>query len=107
MPWTYKNNPELQIVEVDFSGRTTASDLQELTSELIALQKAEGPKKFLVDTGAMVCFANANHVSPSQTVVDVPGQCCECAELGEVFLVVEDGLVEMGNGPALRDGILK
>ena len=53
MSWTYKHNSTLQIVEVDCSGRITASDLRELTSELIALQKVEGPKKFLVDSSAM------------------------------------------------------
>jgi hypothetical protein len=53
MPWTYKQNLKLQIVEAKFSGTTTARDLQECTSELIALEKEKGMNRFLVDATGM------------------------------------------------------
>ena len=53
MPWSYKCNPTLKIVEVVYSGKTTARDLQESTSEFIALEKEKGLNKFLIDTTEM------------------------------------------------------
>ena len=53
VPWEYKHNSTLQIIEVVYSGRITARDLRESTSELIALEKDKGINKFLVDTSAM------------------------------------------------------
>lgn len=54
MPWTYRENPNLQIIEVAYSGITTANDLQESTSDLIALEREKGLNRFLVDTTEMV-----------------------------------------------------
>ena len=53
MPWTYKQDPTLQIVEVAYLGSTTARDLKESASELIALEKEKGINRFLIYTSAM------------------------------------------------------
>ena len=53
MPWTYKHNPTLQIVEVAYTGVITARDLRESTSEFIALEKEKGMNRFLIDTTEM------------------------------------------------------
>ena len=53
MPWNYKHNPTLEIVEVAYRGTITARDLRDSTSELIALQKRKGLNRFLVDTTEM------------------------------------------------------
>ncbi len=53
MPWTYKHNPTLQIVEVAYAGVITARDLRESTSEFIALEKEKGMNQFLIDTTEM------------------------------------------------------
>ncbi len=50
MPWTYKYNPTLQIVEVVLAGTITGHDLRESTSELIALEKEKGMNQFFIDT---------------------------------------------------------
>ncbi|KAA3629905.1 MAG: hypothetical protein DWQ09_02425 [Proteobacteria bacterium] len=58
MPWTYNYSPTLQIVEVFYVGRTTAYDLKESTSELIALEKEKGVNRFLIDTSEMEFVAS-------------------------------------------------
>lgn len=58
MPWTYNINPTLQIVEVAYTGNTTARDLQESTSAFIALEKKEGINRFLIDTSEMELTAS-------------------------------------------------
>ena len=58
MPWTYEINPTLQIVEVAYTGNTTARDLQESTSAFIALEKKEGLNRFLIDTSEMELTAS-------------------------------------------------
>ena len=58
MPWTYTINPTLQIVEVAYSGNTTARDLQESTTEFIALEKEKSINRFLIDTSEMVLSAS-------------------------------------------------
>lgn len=52
MPFTYEHNRTLQIVEVWYSGKVTARDLQEATSQLIALEKEPCVNRFLVDAEA-------------------------------------------------------
>ena len=58
MPWSYKHNPKLQIIEAAYTGNTTAQDLQESTSEFITLEKENGINRFLVDTSEMVLSAS-------------------------------------------------
>ncbi len=58
MPWTYNFNATLQIVEVAYSGSTTARDLQESTSEFIALEKEKRINRFLIDTSEMELTAS-------------------------------------------------
>ena len=53
MPWTYKHNQTLQIVEVVYEGCITASDVREITSEFIALEKEKGLNRFFIDTTEM------------------------------------------------------
>ena len=53
MPWAYKINGISEIVEVAFTGKTTAHDLREATSKLIAQVKEKDKKLFLVDTTEM------------------------------------------------------
>ena len=62
MPWGYTRNPQLPIVEVEFSGDVTAHDLQEATSTLIALEKEEGVNRFLIDPTKMVFAASMTDV---------------------------------------------
>ena len=58
MPWTYNIDPISRIVEVAYSGETTARDLQESTSKFIALEKEKGINRFLIDTSEMVLSAS-------------------------------------------------
>ena len=58
MPWTYNINATLHIVEVAYSGSTTARDLQESTSVFIALEKEQGINRFLIDTSEMELTAS-------------------------------------------------
>ena len=58
MPWTYKHNPTLQIVEVVYSGEITARDLRESSSAFIALEKEKGINWFLVDATKMKLAAS-------------------------------------------------
>ncbi len=53
MPWTYKYNPTLQIIEAVFFGSITARDLKESTSEFIAWEKEKDINRFLIDTTEM------------------------------------------------------
>ncbi len=53
MPWSYKEDPTSMIVEVTYTGKTTARDLRESTSALIALEKEKGKNRFLIDTTDM------------------------------------------------------
>ena len=53
MPWTYKINPTLKIVEVSYSGSTSARDLKESTSASIALEKEKSMNRFLIDASKM------------------------------------------------------
>ena len=58
MPWTYKVNPALKIVEVADSGSTSARDLQESTSVFIALEKEKSMNRFLIDASKMKLSAS-------------------------------------------------
>ena len=58
MSWTYKLNPTLRIIEVAYSGTTTARDLKESTSEFISLEKEKGINQFLIDTSEMELAAS-------------------------------------------------
>ena len=58
MPWSYKHNPTLQIVEVFYSGEITARDLGESSSALIALEKEKGMNWFLIDATEMKLTAS-------------------------------------------------
>ena len=58
MPWAYEHNPANEIVEVTFSGSTSGSDLRELTSELIQLEKDSGVNRILIDTAEMEISAS-------------------------------------------------
>jgi len=57
MPWAYKDDPTLMIVEAIFAGEITAQDLKEVTSRLIAFDKEKGRDKFLIDTREMEFIA--------------------------------------------------
>ncbi len=60
MPWRYERNTELGIVEVFYTGTTSAQDLQESTSALIELEKRENLNRFLVDVSAMTLDASTS-----------------------------------------------
>ena len=49
MPWNALHHQKLNIVELVFTGSTTAKDLQEGTSKCIALGKEHETNRFLVD----------------------------------------------------------
>ena len=68
MPWTYKINQALEMVEVSYIGTVTAKDLHESTSELIGLQKEKGFLKYLVDTTEMEIEASYSDI------YDIPGK---------------------------------
>lgn len=57
MAWQYKENSTIHIVEVIYTGKTTADDLRESTSELITLEKEKGLNRFLIDPTEMTFFA--------------------------------------------------
>ena len=58
MPWSYKYNPTLKIVEVVYSGEITARDLGESSSALIALEKEKGLNWFIIDATEMKLTAS-------------------------------------------------
>ncbi len=49
MPYTYKHDTTLEIVEVFLTGQITIGELQESTSEFIAMEKEQGVHRFLLD----------------------------------------------------------
>ncbi len=49
MPYTVKHLPELDAVEVTFSGVITGADLRDATTEGISLGRATGATKALID----------------------------------------------------------
>ena len=49
MAWNAKYDQELKLVEVVYTGDTTAKDLQEATSKGIALGKENETNRFLVE----------------------------------------------------------
>ena len=87
MPWTYKHNPTLHIIEVAYSGRTTARDLQESTSEFIKLEKEKGINRFLIDTSEMELAASLVDIYelPNKQYVEE-----EADKSGRVALVLPD-----------------
>ncbi len=58
MPWNAKHNETLQLIEVVYTGLTTARDLQEATSKCIAMGKEKGINRFLVDSEGLELSAS-------------------------------------------------
>lgn len=55
MPWSTDFQQESGLVEIVFSGRVSATDLKQSTSDAVALGKASGSSRFLADlTGCEV-----------------------------------------------------
>jgi len=80
MPWSYKHNPELRIYEVRYKGKVTAHDLQQSSSELIALQKANDVNRYLVDatdmqfSGSLVDVYDIPHAQYEEEGADRSGR---------------------------------
>ena len=50
MPWSVKQNPELGLIEVVYSGRVTMDDIKGATTQALALVAESGrPGRFLAD----------------------------------------------------------
>jgi len=62
MPWNANYNKTSRIIELEYTGVTTAQDLQEATTHCIALGKAKDVKKYLV---------NAIDMELSATMMDI------------------------------------
>ena len=60
MPWAYQIKPDIHIVEVSYQGTITASELEQSTAELIALEKREGLTRFLIDVETMELASTAS-----------------------------------------------
>ena len=50
MPWEYKTNSDQNMIEVKYTGKVTAQDLQESTSKVITMEKETGIHSILSDT---------------------------------------------------------
>ena len=50
MPWECKTNSDQNMIEVKYTGKVTAQDLQESTSKVIAMEKEIGIHSILSDT---------------------------------------------------------
>ncbi len=100
MTWTYGHNPDLAFVDVAFIGSTTARDLQECTSKMIAIEKDQGINRFLVDTREMALDASlldVHQLPAEQYVVE------QADRHGKLALILSTSRFEHQAGTFYRD----
>ena len=100
MTWTYQHNPDLAIIEVAFVSNTSARDLQECTSKMIAIEKEEGVNRFLVDSRKMQLDASlldVHEIPAEQYVVE------QADRDGKVALILSTARFEHQAGMFYRD----
>ena len=84
MPWSVCFNQTSQIVELVYTGRITARDMQESTSQAIVLGKEKGAKRFLVDARKMELAASLIDIYDLPTKQYVVEKADESARLALV-----------------------